>query len=371
MLRDRPARAAEAFARLRDEQPQSPLAAEALYRLGTALSFLDEPAEAILALQQVRNHYPRSRFARRALERITLIHRLRLAPRGGGGERDPASGEAAMAAERAPGLEPPYRVDADYGGPGAGRNEDSGGIRDATDIDIDPQGLAVVASPKARGVFRLDRGGRVRERVPHPDPDFVAAPEGLDVYISGGEQIAVNTRNWSGAKLPGLDRRPLKDFGPIAVDRTGRVHLIDRRENALLIFDRSRQLIGSIRPTNAKEGRFVDVASGAGNGIFVLDGRTGTVVEIRHGVETARIDLSGLALKEPIALAVDALGDLFLLDRQDGGVTIVDPTGRRITTIRPSDDARSRLGRPAALAVDALGRVYLVGRKSGAVMRFH
>ena len=54
-LRARPARAADNFGRLLDEQPGSPLAAEALFRFGAALSHLDDPAEAMLALQEVRS----------------------------------------------------------------------------------------------------------------------------------------------------------------------------------------------------------------------------------------------------------------------------------------------------------------------------
>src|SRR2546428_12547150 len=79
-LRARPAMAADFFSRLMDESPASPLAAEALYRYGVALSHLEDPAEAMLALERVRTRFADSRFAPKALDRITLLHRLRPRP---------------------------------------------------------------------------------------------------------------------------------------------------------------------------------------------------------------------------------------------------------------------------------------------------
>ena len=368
-VRDRPARAAEAFSRLLQEIPASPLAEKTLYRLGVALSHLDDPAEAMLTLQEVRNRYPGSRTAAMALARITLLHRMRLQP-----SRDPGAATGTTRARSGTGGSSKragmYELDTEYGPSGTGRAGRSDVVRGLSDIDIDPQGLAVVASSKTPGVFRLDRRGRVRERIDHPDPDYVAAAEGLSVFISGGEQIAVNTRNWSGRGLRGVDGRPPAEWGPIAVDPAGRIHLLDRRANILLVYDRNRRLIGSARPASRKEGRFVDVAPGKDGGVFVLDGRARVVVEVRQGKEVGRIDLSRLNLQSPKSLAVDALGDLYVLDGKTGWVSVADPTGRPITVIRPDKKVTSFLREASSVAVDPMGRVYLAGRKTGVVVRY-
>jgi outer membrane protein assembly factor BamD (BamD/ComL family) len=378
-LRARPARAADVFSRLLEEQPASPLAAEALYRFGVALSHLDDAAEAVLALQRVRTTYPDSPFAARALERITLLRRLRLgaALRTGPGAGSAGAGSAAAEI---------YRFDAEYGaaapaaraetvarsdgGAQAGRADLPASIRGASDIAIDAQGLAVVASPKTPGVFRLDARGRIQERIAHPGPDFVAVGDGLAVYISGRDQIALNARNWSGPDFQGLDGRPPRDFGPIAVGPLGRVYLLDRTLNALLIYDRGHRLATTVQPANQKEGRFVDVAMGEDGAVFVLDGRAKSVAEIHQTKESTRVSLAALGLQEMVALAADGLGDLYVLDGRSGEVTVADPLGHRIAVIRPGRDAQSRLGEASAVAVDAIGRVYLCGRKSGQVVRF-
>ena len=376
-LRARPALAADFFARLMDENPGSPLAPEALYRFGLALSHLDDSAEAMLALERVRTRFADSRFAERALERISLLNRLRMQPalsRSAGGTKVLAG----FAAQRIdPGKSAPagdpeiFSLDNAYGAapPRAQTAKADDGFRGASDIAIDSQGLAVIASPKTPGVFRLDPKGRVQEHIANPAPEFVATGEGLAVYISGGGQIALNARNWSGPDLKGWDGRPPREFGPVAADTAGRIYLLDTRDNALLVFDRGRHLTSTFRP-EVKDGRFVDVARSEDGGVYVLEGRTRLVLELHQGKTTRKINLAGLGLTEPIALAADGLGDLYVLDGRSGWVYVASPAGERITIIRPSKNAAARLGEPSSVAVDAVGRVYLSGKKSAVVLRF-
>jgi TolA-binding protein len=382
MLRGRAARASGALARLLQEHPDSPLAEEGLYRYGVALSLLDDPGEAMLALQQLRATYPESRFAPLALDRLTLLHRTRLVPALAGqpdgagtaakGGRKPA-GQAAGDGKDADGTGATvdwtamYRPDPDYG---ADLQDSGDGIRGISDISIDPQGLAVVASPRSQGVFRLDGRGHIRERIDHPGPDHVAAAEGLAVYISGREQIAINARNWSGADLKGAGGRSPSDYGPIAIDALGRVLMLDRRENAVLIYDRSRRLVGAVRPPAGKDGRFVDIASASDGLVYALDAKARAAVLIDQGREARRIDLGGLGTDDPAGLAVDDLGNLYVLDDRTGWVFVADPTGHRITVVRPPKEVAARLGDVSAVAVDPSGRLYLAGRKSGVVVRF-
>ena len=378
-LRGRPALAADFFARLMDESPASPLAAEALYRYGVALSHLDDPTEAMLALERVRTRYADSRFAPRALDRITLLHRLRVQPallRAGAGPKQlsPPPAQKIGPAPPTAGPEPElFRLDATYGAPPATRaastkSEDTT-FRGASDIAVDAQGLLVLASPKTPGVFRLDPKGRVQERIPHPSPDYVAVGDGLAVYISGGGQIALNAKNWSGPDLKSYDGRPPREFGPVATDLSGRVYLLDPRDNVLLIYDRSRRLAGYIRP-DVKEGRFVDLAKNEDGGVFVFESRFKFALELTQGKTTRKVNLAGLGATEPVALAADGLGDLYLLDGRSGFVYVASPTGERITVIRPPKEALSRIGEASSVAVDAIGRVYVSGRKSPAVLRF-
>jgi hypothetical protein len=296
---------------------------------------------------------------------MTLLHRMRILPAFQRTAAAPAAGETAPGAVDWTRL---YRPDPDYGA--ALRSADATqSIRGISDISIDAQGLAVVASPRSPGVFRLDARGAIQERIVHPGPDHVAAAEGLAVYISGRDQIAVNARNWSGADLKGAEGRAPADWGPIAVDGQGRVHMLDRRENAVLIYDRARKLVGAVRPPGGKEGRFVDLATGDDGEVYALDGRARSASVISQGRETRRIDLTRLGAEQPSALTVDALGDLYVLDDGTGWVFVADPSGKRITVVRPPKELAARLGDVSAIAVDDYGRLYLAGRKSGLVVR--
>ena len=94
------------------------------------------------------------------------------------------------------------------------------------------------------------------------------------------------------------------------------------------------------------------------------------MTEIRAAEAVRTIDLGPLGMAEPTALAVDGLGNLYLLDGKNGTVSVSDPEGRRINEIRPGRDLQSQIGNPASLAVDASGRVYLAGRRDGRIVRF-
>jgi hypothetical protein len=145
--------------------------------------------------------------------------------------------------------------------------------------------------------------------------------------------------------------------------------MLDRRENAVLIYDRARKLVGAVRPPGGKDGRFVDLATGDDGEVYALDGRARLASVIAQGRESRRIDLTRLGSEQPSALSVDALGDLYVLDDSTGWVFVADPSGRRITVVRPPKEIAARLGDVSAIAVDDYGRLYLAGRKSGLVVR--
>ena len=378
LLRGRPARAADAFSRLLEEHPESPLFAETLYRQGLALSLLDEPAEAMLALERLRLRWPDSAFAPRVLDRLTLLHRMRLlpaqtdagAPAAGAAaaDRSASAGRGKEGAARGADWSLLYRPDPEYGAALAA-GADKGGIRGISDLAVDARGLLVAASPRTPAVFRLDAKGAIQERITHPEPDYVAAAEGLAVFITGREQIAVNARNWSGPDLKGPEGRAPSDYGPIAVDAIGRVLLLDRREGALLVFDQNRRLVSAVRPSTGREARLVDLVAGDDGAVYLLDAKSRSVVLVQQGKESGRVDVGALGVEEPADLAVDGLGDLYVLDGRTGWVFVARPNGERITVVRPPKDMAARLGDVSAIAVDAGGRLYFAGRKTGVVVR--
>ena len=322
-------------------------------RFGPSIVFLHEGLGSIAQWK----HFPDT-LARATL---TLLHRMRVLPlleeyQAGGAGRNTRGRSL-------------YAFDGEFGAGGADSGS-AGAIRGSSDIAIDARGRVIVASRKSPGVFRLTASGAVLDRIDHPGPKFIAVGKGQAVYISGRNQIAVNTRNWSGTELQGLDGRVVRKFGPIALDPTGRVYLIDEGARALLIYDRSRRLVGHVRPPSGDRGRFVDVATGEDGAVYVLDDRARMIVELHQGRVWARIHLDGLGIQEPAALAVDALGDLFVLDGRTGAIFVTDPRGELIDVVRPPREVTALLGTPTALAVDGTGRIYLCGRKSGRVVRF-
>ena len=88
-----------------------------------------------------------------------------------------------------------------------------------------------------------------------------------------------------------IDGRPPREFGPVAVDPSGRVYLLDPRDNVLLIYDRSHRLVGNVR-AEGKEARFVDVARSEDGGVYVLESRLKYAIELTQGKVTRKINLT-------------------------------------------------------------------------------
>lgn len=112
----------------------------------------------------------------------------------------------------------------------------------------------------------------------------------------------------------------------LAVDDFGRIYVVDKRLNSLLIFSRDgilRKKISRFEQTELEspEGVIVD-RSGR---IIVLDSDNKEVYIFNHQWAPARrIDLSEL-MKEPIDIAVSDKGTLFLLDGARQAITWLDP----------------------------------------------
>ena len=208
--------------------------------------------------------------------------------------------------------------------------EPSGTARSAADhpavVPILPEGIAIDAEGRVfvsdcpdHRIYRLEAGGPV---------------------VVGGIGHGEMNNGFSGDGGPAVDARFSCPAG-LAFDGTGRLFVADHANNRVRVIDRS-----GIVTTVAGSG-----PAGVDRGRYAGDG----------GVAThAR-------LSEPIGVAVDADGNLFIADRDDHVVREVDARGV-ITTIAGTGETgfsgdggpatRAELEDPEYICVDAEGNVY-------------
>ena len=71
--------------------------------------------------------------------------------------------------------------------------------------------------------------------------------------------------------------------------------------------------------------------------------------------------------RRPEALTIDALGNVYVLDRDEKTIDVFDPDGTLLLTYGPELPDGTRLSGPRDLAVDDEGRLYVVDRDLDAV----
>ena len=109
----------------------------------------------------------------------------------------------------------------------------------------------------------------------------------------------------------------------------------------------------------------LDIAADGQGRLYILDGQKRGVVRFSPAGDSSTNLISGL-LGRPIALDVDPMGNVYVLDR-DGKVDIFDSKGQKLETLGPSFPGGITLTSAHDIAVDGTGRIYLLNSKPGTV----
>jgi sugar lactone lactonase YvrE len=108
---------------------------------------------------------------------------------------------------------------------------------------------------------------------------------------------------------------------------------------------------------------YEDLAQDPRGRIYALDQRSGAVMRIDLDRRWDGIVKQSNAWRKPVAIAVDRLGQIYLLDRGAGTVEVYDTDGSRIDTLGPQLGGGIELRDPEDLAVDGLGRIFIADAK--------
>ena len=141
--------------------------------------------------------------------------------------------------------------------------------------------------------------------------------------------------------------------------------ILDTGLRRVVRFDRQRQYSATLVERGSGS-EIVDLALDRRGRLYALDGEQNQV--IRFGLDGA---VEGTVVsrewRRPHALTVDALGNLYVLDRDEKTIDVFDPNGTLLLTHGPELPDGTRLSGPRDLAVDDEGRLYVVDRNLDAV----
>jgi sugar lactone lactonase YvrE len=243
------------------------------------------------------------------------------------------------------------------GGTGNQGFSGNGGVAARADFTC-PVGITLDA---AGNVYVSDHDNRIRR----------IDPRGIVHPFAGAGSIPPLYSNEGAFGGDGGPARRARFRAPagLAVDAHGNLFLADRGNGAVRRIDRAHTVT-----TVARVAQPDGLAFDATGALYIAEPASNRVQRLdRHGALTTFATIA-----HPAGLAFDAHGNLYIAEPDENVVRRVDPHGR-ITTVagtgRPgfSGDGgpapKARLNRPSAVAVDARGNLYIGDHDNGSIRK--
>ncbi len=161
----------------------------------------------------------------------------------------------------------------------------------------------------------------------------------------------------------------------IVTDHDNNLYLLERRSNAILVFDRSEKYLRAInlsavasvsRPLTLsidKVGKRLFLSDAASKKIYVLDLSGKLLFSFGSG--------SGGMFNLPISIAINSKGNIVVVDAFEANVQIFDSAGKFLRRFGKRGDAPGDLQLPKSVAVDSADNIYVVDGRSHAVFIFN
>lgn len=328
--------ALERFRRVSASYPSSPWAARANLAAGYCLVQADRAAAALPEVQRVRQMMPQTAEAAAALSINSILYRLHV---------------------RAPGA-PAFAFSGRFIG------DERSNFNDVIGVQIDPLNRVLLGHNKGIAVF--DQKGALVTTVGAQDPTAFFTDESNRVVFA--REGALHTERVSSLPLTvpqpaPKPARPLEEIPAVIALSTGHRLVVDRKERTVVRYAADGRYLGPfVSAINTAR-----LAMNALDDVALID-RDAKAINIldRDGKPLSRILAKGpnYQLDEPVDLAFDRLGHLYVLDRGKASVLVFGPRNRLITTFTIAEKAPGAFTRARSLALDGAGRLYIFDERA-------
>jgi outer membrane protein assembly factor BamD (BamD/ComL family) len=328
--------ALERYRRVGASFPSSPWAARANLAAGYCLVQADRAPAALPEVQRVRQMMPQSPEAAAALSINSILYRLHV--------RAPAS--------------PAFSFSGRFIG------DERANFGDVIGIRVDPSSRILLGHGKGIAVF--DPQGALASTVTANQPKAFFLDEANRVVFT--REGALHTERVATLPLTVPQEapkppKPLEDIPAVVALSTGHRIVVDKNQKAVIRYSASGQYLGPFVPQINTE----RLAVNALDDVAMID-RDSKAISVldRDGKMLSRILAKGpnYQLDEPVDLAFDRLGYLYVLDRGKASVLVFGPRNRLITTFTVPEKAPGAFTRARALGLDATGRLYIFDERA-------
>jgi TolA-binding protein len=349
--------------------PGSDAVPASIFYAAEALRLTHRDADAVLRYRQVSTDYPQSAWAPRALlgearclvltgragRAMELLQRVR--------QRFPGTAEASTAVAwntilyrlylRAP-AQPAYQY-----APAKAIAGTAGKLKDIQALAVASNGTVYAAN--RNGVLPFEPGGKSLSGLPASDARAILFDHsGRPVFVckdgvvaAGSAPVAVS------APKPDGSPRAVEDIAGGALTSSGDLLLTDKNPRTVGRFSLAGKYIGPFAPVFAQR-LAIDVT----DRVVALDQDGSGVTLVEHdGRLRTRIPpkAQGYQFEKPVDLAVDALGHVYLLDRNAATVFVFSPGDqpRLITAFTIPAKSPGYFRKAVCFALDAAARLYI------------
>jgi TolA-binding protein len=333
--------ALDRYRRVSASYPNSPWAARANLAAGFCLVQTDRAAAALPEVQRVRQIMPQSAEATAAIGINSILYRLHV--------RAPAS--------------PAFVFSGRYIGDERANFDDVIGVR------IDPMSRVLLGHKKGISVF--DAKGTLASTVTAAEPTTFFVDEANRVVFARQGALHVERGASTTLTVPQEAPKPPKPLEeiPSAVGlSTGHRIVIDKNGKNVIRYSADGRYLGPFASAINTE----RLAANALDDVALID-RDAKTIQIfdRDGKPLSRIANKGTNYQfdEPVDLAYDRLGYLYVLDRGKGGaVYVFGPRNRLITSFTIAEKAPGAFSRARALGLDSTGRLHIFDERAKRIL---
>ena len=328
--------ALDRFRRVSAAFPNSPWSAQANLAAGYCLVQGDRAAAAFPEVQRVRQQLPGSVIAGDAINVNTILYRLYV---------------------RAPGL-PAYSFS------GRSVGDEKANFSDVIGVTIDAAGRVLLGHKSGIAIF--DPKGVLKSTVAANEPSAFFIDETGRIVFARQANLQTEKGAPTTIAVPQAapkPPRPVEEIPWVIALSTGQLLVVDKKERNIIRVGSNGSYVGNFL-TNINTER---LAVSKLDDVAILDKDTkGVTIADRDGKVLTKVLAKGpnYQFDEPVDLAFDQLGHLYILDRGKGSVYIFGPKFRLITAFTVGEKSPGAFGRAKSFALDAAGRMYIFDERA-------
>ena len=268
-----------------------------------------------------------------------------------------------------------------FGGSGSGSGQLSGPVGVATDSSGDvwvaDTGHDRVQEFNAKGEFVREFGGEGTENGAFKEPRGIAVSATGNVYVADGGNHRVQEFNSKGEFVRafgslGTGEGEFWALKGVAVDGEGHVWTIDVGGSSLKFAPRVQEFsaegvfirqFGSEGTENAKFKNPLGIAVDAKGNVWVADTGNNRVQEFKPNGEFVRVfgkEGSGNGeFKQPTGVAIDPEGDVWVVDSANNRVQRFSSEGSYLSQVGKAGNENGQFNKPEGIATDSSGNIWV------------